>query len=78
VVSGTFAFACREPAEITGKQRQAFANGFLGIRSFGWSTLVTVAEMPDGTFEAVVNALAGHLVAHHGAPNSALARQAAR
>ena len=77
-VSGAFAFAERDPAGIGGKDRQAFANGFLGTDSFGWSTLVAVAEMPDDAFEAVVDALAGHFVACYGAPNLDAARPAAR
>lgn len=76
-VSGAFAFAGRDPAGITGKNRQAFANGFLGTGSFGWSTLVAVAEMPNGAFEAVVDALTHHFTAHYGAPGHEAARPAA-
>ncbi len=77
-VSGAFAFAGRDPAGIDGKDRQAFANGFLGTTSFGWSTLVAVAEMPDSAFDALVDALARHFVAHYGAPDLDAARPAAR
>lgn len=77
-VSGAFAFADRIPAEITGKQRQAFANGFLGTASFGWSTLVQVATIREEEYEAVVNALAAHFVDCYGAPDPAGALPAAR
>ncbi|MFQ5763830.1 MAG: DUF6505 family protein, partial [Rhodospirillales bacterium] len=42
-IPGTFVFADADPATLSGKARQAFAHGFLGLESFGWSTLVEVA-----------------------------------
>jgi hypothetical protein len=41
-VTGTFLFFGADPAGFAGKQRQAFRAGFLGIDSFGWSTLAVV------------------------------------
>ncbi|MGE0630692.1 MAG: DUF6505 family protein, partial [Hyphomicrobiaceae bacterium] len=35
LVSGATAFAGIEPAQLKGKLRQAFANGFLGIDTLG-------------------------------------------
>ena len=35
---------CRPPETLAGKERQAFRAGFLGIGSFGWSTLAVVTE----------------------------------
>ena len=77
-VSGAFVFADAEPESLTGKAKQAFANGFLGTRSFGWSTLVTVSDIDAAEYEAVVRALAAHLVADHGAPDLATALAAAQ
>ena len=43
-VPGGFAFWDEDPAALPGKRRQEFRAGFLGLASFGWSTLVEVAE----------------------------------
>jgi hypothetical protein len=77
-VSGAFAFADADPASLAGKARQAFASGFLGTASFGWSTFVAVAEITEVQLEAVIDALAGHFVERYGAPSPEAARAAAR
>jgi len=77
-VSGAFAFAGADPATLDGKERQAFVHGFLGTASFGWSTFVTVAEISDAEYEAVVRALAAHAIECYGAPNIEAALPAAR
>lgn len=77
-VSGAFAFAESDPAALAGKARQAFASGFLGVESFGWSTLVTVATIDPAAYEAVVTALARHFVERYGAPDLTAALPAAR
>ena len=77
-VSGGFAFADMAPDALAGKTRQAFANGFLGTDSFGWSTFVAVAEISDIEFDAVIAALAAHFVAEYGAPDIGAAMPAAR
>jgi uncharacterized protein DUF6505 len=77
-VTGGFVFADREPAALSGKERQAFAQGFLGTASFGWSSLVSVAEIGFADYEGVIEALAQHLLAGYGAPDIAAARAAAR
>ncbi len=76
-VSGAFAFAGLTEEELRGKTRQAFVHGFLGLGSFGRSTLVVVSEIEPAEYEAVVEALAGHFVAHYGAPDMAAARPVA-
>src|SRR3546814_18595237 len=75
--SDLFAFADADPATLTGKELQAFTNGFLGTDSFGWSTLAIVSELEPADSEAVVVALAGHIVARSGAPDVAAALPAA-
>ncbi len=77
-VAGGFAFADDLPEALAGKRRQAFRNGFLGTTSFGWSTLVAVTEIDATDYEAVVEALARHLLEAHGAPHMEAARAAAR
>jgi len=76
-VSGAFAFVDSTPETLRGKPAQAFAGGFLGTESFGWSTLVAVAEIPLDELEAVIEALARHFVECYGAPSLAAAREAA-
>lgn len=77
-VSGAFAFADADAASLAGKARQAFASGFLGTASFGWSTFVAVAEISPEQFEAVIAALARHFALRYGAPSPEAARPAAR
>lgn len=77
-VSGAFAFSNLGPDDIVGKTRQAFSNGFLGVESFGRSTLVAVAEIADDDYDRVVHALADHFVAHYGAPDIESALPVAR
>lgn len=76
-VPGAFAFLDGPPDTLTGRRKQAFANGFLGVGTFGWSTLVTVAKATEADVEGVVAALARHFMDVHGAPDMVSARQAA-
>jgi len=76
-VSGAFMFWDQPPETLTGKDRQAFRNGFLGIDSLGWSTLAVVSEAsPDERAEAVAQ-LALRLVTNFGAPSDEAAQAAA-
>jgi len=76
-VSGAFAFADLAPDALKGKVRQAFANGFLGVPSFGRATFATVADISDDARDAIIASLAEHFVHHHGAPDVAAARPVA-
>ncbi len=77
-VPGSFVFVDRNPAELTGKELQAFGHGFLGVQSFGWSTLVEVAEIAEQEYRQVIDRLAEHFVERYGAPDLATALPAAR
>lgn len=68
VGSFVFSFSDDDPATLSGKPRQAFRNGLLGLESFGWTTLVEIAEIAPHDYEAAVMALARHLVDAYGAP----------
>lgn len=76
-VSGAFAFWNRDPETLDGKTRTAFRSGFLGLDSFGRSTLVQIVEASEEDRAAVVDRLARHLVERYGAPNLEAARAAA-
>ncbi len=71
-ISGAFAFTDLAAPPV-GKQRQAFANGFLSLESFGRSTFVAVGECPDADLWRLTQDLALHFVAHYGAPDQAAA-----
>jgi hypothetical protein len=77
-VPGGFAFWDEDPAQLTGQRRQEFRSGFLGLGSFGWSTLVEVAEAGAEGRAAAVDALAAHILQEFGAPHAAAARAAAQ
>ncbi len=72
-IPGTFAFIHDTPETLDGKRLQAFRSGFLGTASFGWCTLVEVAEIEEDEYQQVIDRLAQHLVRHHGAPHIAAA-----
>ena len=75
---GGFVFWDEGPARLDGKPRAGFRSGFLGLGSFGWSTLVEVAEALPVEVEAVTLALAHRLVEKHGAPDMEAALLAAQ
>ena len=77
-VSGAFAFANLAREEITGKTRQAFANGFLGLDSFGRATFTAVAPINATEIEQLELRLARHFVDAYGAPDIDAARGAAQ
>ena len=76
-VPGGFAFWDDTPGQLTGKRLQAFRGGFLGLGSFGWSTLVEVAECDAAAREAALSAMAAHILSEYAAPDLATARAAA-
>jgi len=79
-IPGSFVFAhgrFGDPAELTSKERQAFVSGFLALGSFGFSTLVSVADAREDDIAACADLLTGHLLEHYGAPSETEARAAA-
>jgi hypothetical protein len=76
-VSGAFRFCDRDPAKLSGKDRSAFRGGFLGVQSWGWSTLAQIVHASEDDRQTLVEMLAGQLVERIGAPDLAAARLAA-
>jgi hypothetical protein len=76
-ISGAFLFANLDPATLSAKPRAAFRSGFLGISSFGWSTLAQIVEVSEEQRSTAVEQLAARLVERCGAPDLATARAAA-
>ena len=76
-VSGAFRFCATDPQTMNRKERSALRSGFLGVGSWGWSTLVQIVPATEHDRRALVQRLAGQLVARFGAPDIATARLAA-
>lgn len=68
-ISGGFEFSNWTEADLTGKARQAFANGWLGLESFGRVTFVAVARIEPAEHDVLTHALAAHFISHYGAPS---------
>jgi hypothetical protein len=68
-ISGGFEFSNWEEGDLTGKARQAFANGWLGCETFGRVSCVAITKIEDTEYDVLVEALAAHFVAIYGAPS---------
>lgn len=76
-IPGTFAFSNWGEAELTGKAKQEFAHGWLGLTSFGRASVVAVAPVTKAERDALVDILAFHFTEAWGAPNVEAARPVA-
>ncbi len=76
-VSGAMEFSGLGDDEFKGKVRQAFANGFLGVPSFGRSTFATVAYIDEDQIQGLHMAFAQGLMERFGAPSIEAALSAA-
>ncbi len=77
-ISGGFEFSNWSEADLTGKARQAFANGWLGVETFGRVTFVAVTRIQQQEFDVLVRRLAEHFVDIYGAPSVEAALGVAR
>ena len=76
-VSGAFRFCDQNSAKLSGKPRAAFRSGFLGVQSWGWSTLAQIVPATQDDCQGLIELLARQLVDRFGAPDIATARTAA-
>ena len=76
-ISGTFEFSDWTAEMLTGKPRQAFANGWLGLESFGRATFIATAKIEEAEYAALIDRLAAHFVDVYGAPDPDAARPVA-
>ena len=76
-ISGGFEFSNWTEADLTGKARQAFANGWLGVETFGRVTFVAVTRIEPEELEGLIDRLALHYVEVYGAPSVEAARPVA-
>ncbi len=68
-ISGSFEFSNWSADDISGKERQAFTNGWLGLETFGRSTFVAITPILKNEVEGLIKGLAQKFVNEHGAPN---------
>lgn len=68
-IAGGFEFSNWSEADLAGKARQAFSNGWLGVETFGRVTFVAVTQVEPHEFQALKTALAQHFVQMYGAPS---------
>jgi len=77
-IPGSFEFLDDDESSLTGRRLQAFNAGFLGLTSFGWCTIVSIASATDEQIDEAVEQLSRHLLEHFDAPDRAAALKAAR
>ncbi|MEH6835770.1 MULTISPECIES: DUF6505 family protein [Falsihalocynthiibacter] len=76
-ISGGFEFSNWSEADLTGKARQAFANGWMGCETFGRVSFVAVTQIEPAERDALADLLAQHFVDIYGAPSLEAARNVA-
>lgn len=69
-ISGGFEFSNWTDADLTGKARQAFANGWFGLETGGRTTFVAVTQVEPTEVETLTRLLAEHFVTYYGAPST--------
>lgn len=77
-ISGGFEFSNWTEADLTGKSKQAFSNGWLGLETFGRVSFVAVTNIEQSEVDVLTNALAQHFVDIYGAPSFEAARPVAQ
>ena len=68
-ISGGFEFSDWTEADLTGKARQAFANGWFGLETAGRVTFVAVTQVEADEIDTLTRLLARHFVTYFGAPS---------
>ena len=76
-VSGGFEFSNWGEGDLVGKARQAFANGWMGIETFGRVSFVAVTQVEPHEKDVLANLLAQHFVDIYGAPSLEAAKNVA-
>ena len=76
-ISGGFEFSNWTEADLTGKARQAFSNGWFGLETAGRVTFVALTQVEATEIEALTDLLAQHFVTYYGAPDAEAARHVA-
>ena len=69
-ISGGFEFSDWGEGDLSGKARQAFANGWFGLETGGRVTFVAVTQLEEPERETLTALLAQHFVTYYGAPST--------
>ena len=69
-IAGGFEFSNWGAGDLEGKARQAFANGWLGLETFGRVTFVAVTQIEPAEQAQITQNLAEHFVQFYGAPSA--------
>ena len=77
-ISGGFEFSNWTEGDLTGKARQAFANGWFGLETGGRVTFVAVTVVEEAELQTLTTLLAEHFVTYYGAPSAEAARPVAQ
>jgi hypothetical protein len=77
-ISGGFEFSDWSEADLVGKARQAFSNGWFGLETSGRVTFVAVTQIEAAEIDALADLLAHHFVTYYGAPDALAARPVAQ
>ena len=73
VIPGSFEFLDDDDSTLHGRRLQAFRSGFLGLTSFGRTTIASISPATDEQVQQAVEQLGQHLLDHYGAPDRAAA-----
>lgn len=76
-ISGGFEFSNWSEGDLSGKARQAFANGWFGLETGGRVTFVAVTQIEPSEIATLTDLLAQHFVTYYGAPSVEAARPVA-
>ena len=76
-ISGGFEFSNWGEADLVGKARQAFSNGWMGCETNGRVSFVAVTQIEPQEQDAIAGLLAQHFVDIYGAPSLDAARTVA-
>ena len=68
-ISGVFEYSKDSSSSLKGKRKQGFSNGFLGLDSYGRSTLVSVSTIKKSEKMILIHNLANYFVKFYGAPD---------
>ena len=76
-IPGTFAFSNWTEDDLTGKAKQAFSHGWLGLTSFARASVVAVTTITEAERDELIELLAFHFTEAWGAPDMDAARPVA-
>jgi len=76
-ITGTFAFIDTDLNTLSRKDVLGFKEGWLGLSTFGYATLVEVSTMKDSEFDSACRRLATHIYEKYNAPGMLVALEAA-